>query len=1286
MLKRTSLFLLLLLAATLGFAQGVSQYEYWIDADYAGHTTVNSTATDIPLHIDISKQKEGVHYLSFRAKNTGGEWGALSRMLFFLPEATATASMSYQYWLDSDYSTSKTVNVTGQQAAITMSLQDIGPGVHYLNLRPQNANGMWGALSRWVFFVPDLLSTATMSYQYWVDSDYGTQQIVNSNGEAANLKLDLSQMEPGVHYLNLRPQNANGLWGALSRWLFFVPDMSKATPTHLEYWLDDDYSNHQLKELNGDTFVGFVDISQFTDGIHFFNYRGRDSEGRWGNIYRRLIYVTGESAQGASPITGYRYNFNSQSTYVSLKETAEYELRSFVLPIPELSQIGSLTEGCKYQFDTATQQVRFHRTTNVGFAMQFQNKANEWSAPASTQFELSDSCVKAMLKLQPDQELAVSKVTPGDFQAVQIDIAQSGVYYLYAEQQASLLIYNSDGSRYDIITPDQWQDKTHQVALSRGTYFGVLHNMSQQDMEQPLKIRLMTNDNILPTPGISFEDGTVTMTCQVSDADIYYTLDDSEPTQQSNHYTAPFALKRNATIKAKAMRTGWSESKTASLIVNSYKVSTPIIIGKTTRRDGTLVYQLEMTCQPDEATIYYTLDGSDPRTLGHEYNPQQPVTINGRTTVKAVGRLNGYNDSDVAEQEFDPSQFKTATPILTRQGTGISISCESEGADFFYTTDGTVPTAQSQRVEGAFIQPERNYHYTVVAILEGSLPSDVATIDVNWMQTPRPRLLPTGDNQLTMECDLSDATIYYELGGSEPTTASASVKPSTTITLYDNRVVKAMAVAPMLNPSEVAVYTPGGFTVEPVAWNFDGRRLTLSCTTPQSIIHFRFLEGMTGYADDNVYSAPLLVDHPSKVMAYAERTDWNSSNQTVISLHSCYDGQTARTDAAGTLNEAFKWCTTNDLEELTVEGTIGSEDLAFLRSLPALRHLDLTAVKTSDGWLPEKAFANMKQLLTISVPQQLANAGNDLFNGCQQLAAITWNPSFRLTSQMMGELQNPNLLLYVRTTTDAPSSVRNVVANGIATSITLTDAEGNANFYCPTAFTAQRITYQHNYRMRTVVGQCQGWETLALPFTVKRISHSTNGTAAPFAQHDDAAKPFWLCQLTETGFEPATAIEAHKPYIISMPNNDYYADTYMLGGIITFEADNARIEPQQTLTYPKKGEFMFVPTYIATPKTTQVMPINRNEQFVGFPEGSNFFRDLNREVRPFEAYILSAGSASRFAIGEEATGIYEIPILSEAKVRIYNLSGQLVYAGQSMDKVHLKAGIYIVNGKRMTIK
>lgn len=1291
MLKRTSLFLLLLLSLTLGFAQGVSRYEYWIDADYAGHTTVNSTATDIPLNIDISRQQEGVHYLSFRARNANGEWGALSRMLFFIPEANTTATMRYQYWLDSDYDTRTTVNAAGQQAAITMSLQNISPGVHYLNLRPQNALGSWGSLSRWLFFVPDMVSTAAMSYQYWVDDDYTSQQVVTTSGEAATLKLDLSQMEPGVHYLNLRPQNAGGLWGALSRWLFFVPDMSKATPTHLEYWIDND-SVHQLKPLRGDTFTGFVDISQLTEGIHFFNYRGRDSEGRWGNIYRRLIYVTGETPKGAAPITGYRYNFNSESHYVSLKPTAEYELKSFVLTIPELSQIGSLTEGCKYDFTSTAGQVSLHRTASVGFAMQFQNQANEWSAPASTQFEMKDSCTKPLYTLAPDQELAVGKVLPGEFQGVKIDIAQSGVYYLYAEQQASLQIYNSDGSRYGLITPEQWQEKTHQIVLSRGTYYGVLMGMSQTDMEQPLKVRLMTNDNILPTPTISFADGMVTISCQVADANIYYTLDGTEPTEQSNRYSSAFELKHNATIKAKAVRTGWSDSKSVALTVDSYKVGTPAIEGKTTRRDGTLVYQLEMACQPAEAIIYYTLDGSDPRSVGREYNPQQPVTINGPTTVKAVGRLNGYNDSEVAEEFFDPSQFKTSAPVIARQGTAISISCQSEGADFYYTTDGTMPTAQSAKAKGALIQPERNYTYRVVAILEGSLPSDVATITVDWLQTPRPRLLLTGDNQLQMDCDLADATIYYALGGNDPTTASPSVRPGATITLTDNRVVKAMAVAPNLNVSDVATYTPGGFTAEKVESAYDGRTLTLTCATPGAVIHYRLSGGMTG---EGVYTQPITIDQPCQVTVYAEKTDWNNSEQTTINLHSCYNGQVACTDAAGALSQAFQWSGTDNIQTLAVVGTLNATDLTVLRSMPALKHLDLSAA-TIDGSqaLPDGAFAGMPQLLSISLPQRLSSVGTGIFSGCQQLAAITWNASIRLSETALSGFSNPNLLLYVRTTTDAPSSVRNVVANGVATSITLTDAEGNANFYCPTAFTAQHISYQHQYTMPTVVNQCRGWETIALPFTVQRVSHPVNGVAAPFAKGDASAKPFWLCRLTETGFVPTATIEAYQPYIISMPNNSYYADAYMLGGTITFEADNALIEPQPATAYPQKGEFLFVPSLTATPKASYVLPINRNEAFSGFPEGSNFFRDLERDVRPFEAYILSAAKASRFAIIDDehdaATAITDLMPSPTARHRVYNLQGRLLMVTDDPSPAALRqrlgTGLYIVDSKKLYVK
>ena len=1214
MQKRTSIFLALLLATVLGHAQSIKRYEYWMDSDYGTHTMVGTTQTDIALKIDISKYGEGVHYLCFRAQDDQQEWGALSRLFFFISETQ---------------------------------------------------------------------STATKRYQYWIDDNYSSQQMVATSGEAVNLKVDLSNMTSGVHYLNLRPQNAEGTWGRLSRWLFFVPDMTYATPTHLEYWLDDDYSSRQLKALNGDTFMGFVDISQLSEGIHFFNYRGLDSEGRWGNIYRHLIFVTGEPTPGEAPLIGYRYAFNGESTYVDLKETTEYELQSFALTIPELQQIGSLTEGCTYDFDAQTEKVSFHRTNNVSFAIQFQDKMHQWTTPATTQFEMKDSCEKAMLHLVPDQELSVSKVAPGDFQALLIDVAQSGTYYLYAEQQATLRIFNTDGSLFTTIEPEQWLGQTHQLPISRGTYFGIVYNMAQEDMGLPLKLRLMTNDNILPTPVINFTDGMVTMSCQVTDADIYYTLDGSEPSLQSSHYSAPFALKRNATIKAKAVHSGWSDSSIATLIVDSYKVTTPVITGKTTRRDGILVYQLEMSCEPAEATIYYTLDGSDPSVYGHEYKEQEPVTITGLCTAKAVGRLNGYNDSDVAEQTFDPTQFRTATPVLTRQGTGISISCQSEGADFYYTTDGTVPTAKSQRVQGSFIQPDRNYRYTVVAILEGSLPSDAATIDVDWLQTPAPRLLPSGESLLAMECDLADATIYYELGGGNPTTASTSVKPGAIITLVDNRVVKAMAIAPNLNASDVVTFTPGGFTAEMVQCSYDGRKLTLTCSTQGAVIHYKFVEGITG---EGIYTAPLVVDYPSKVMTYAEKKDWNSSAQTLFSMHSCYDGQTARTDEQGTLSQAFIWCGVDNVKSLVIDGMINSDDLSFLRTMPALHHLDLASASLGDNEaLPDGAFADMKQLLSISVPRHMNNAGTGLFRNCQQLAAITWNASFRLTDAMLSGFQNPNLLLYVKMSTDAPTSVRNVIVNGVAPLITLSDADGNANFYCPTPFVAQHISYEHDYLMRTIISQCRGWETIALPFTVQRVSHKTKGALAPFAAHDDTKKPFWLCQLTRNGFEAVDRMEANTPYIISMPNNSVYADDYILGGKVTFEADNVELSGEMPQTNPSKDEFTFVPTFIATAKTEHVLPINRGQEFDGRAEGSAFFRDLEREVRPFEAYISTPeGSYARqLDISDmQTSGILELPMLKANEQDVYyDLQGRR----QGTRRNTLGKGVYIIGGKKVLV-
>ena len=99
-------------------------------------------------------------------------------------------------------------------------------------------------------------------------------------------------------------------------------------------------------------------------------------------------------------------------------------------------------------------------------------------------------------------------------------------------------------------------------------------------------------------------------------------------------------------------------------------------------------------------------------------------------------------------------------------------------------------------------------------------------------------------------------------------------------------------------------------------------------------------------------------------------------------------------------------------------------------------------------------------------------------------------------------------------------------------------------------------------------GNGKGWETIALPFDVQRIVHSTRGEIVPFAGYGSASnrKPFWLGNMSASGFKRASSIQANEPYIIAMPNNSKYNNDYNLAGDVTFSADNVQVAKTPTFS------------------------------------------------------------------------------------------------------------------------
>jgi hypothetical protein len=311
---------------------------------------------------------------------------------------------------------------------------------------------------------------------------------------------------------------------------------------------------------------------------------------------------------------------------------------------------------------------------------------------------------------------------------------------------------------------------------------------------------------------------------------------------------------------------------------------------------------------------------------------------------------------------------------------------------------------------------------------------------------------------------------------------------------------------------------------------------------------------------------------------------------------------------------------------------------------------------------------------------------NNATESIGRLAAVIWNPTVKFNVSV----SNPNFLLYVSSADYAPSTIKNVIVNGTANSITLTEDDKGNDFYCPQAFTAKTISYNHDYIMVTGVGECRGWETIALPFDVQKITHAEKGQIIPFAAwySGETRRPFWLYELTNNGWKEAGTIKANTPYIISMPNNELYHEASCLNGRVTFSAENVTVGATSNNTPSYNGK-TFVPNFSTRESNSHIYALNVINDWATYngnlAEGSHFVQNL-RTVHPFEAYMIVTGSNARALFGifdDDATEVRGIKILLNQRKGTYNLNGQKL--DERSDR-KLPAGVYIIDGQKVMVK
>lgn len=139
--------------------------------------------------------------------------------------------------------------------------------------------------------------------------------------------------------------------------------------------------------------------------------------------------------------------------------------------------------------------------------------------------------------------------------------------------------------------------------------------------------------------------------------------------------------------------------------------------------------EVSLECATAGATIYYTIDGSEPTKESAVY--AAPFSISGTVTVKAVAFAPGWLESGVFERTFSPAPAAaaaTGSSVSGYRSGAVTLASDIPGATIRYTVDGTDPTPESPVYDGS-IPFTSGGTLKAVVFADGYRPSEVLTYE-----------------------------------------------------------------------------------------------------------------------------------------------------------------------------------------------------------------------------------------------------------------------------------------------------------------------------------------------------------------------------------------------------------------------------------------------------------------------------------------------------------------------------------------------------------------------------
>ncbi len=230
-----------------------------------------------------------------------------------------------------------------------------------------------------------------------------------------------------------------------------------------------------------------------------------------------------------------------------------------------------------------------------------------------------------------------------------------------------------------------------------------------------------------PTPGSSFSETTyITLsTDTTSTVNYYYTTDGTTPTTSSTKYASPGIAVNSSwsagkTIKVIAVKSGLENSEVASAFYSfsAGVASTPSF----SKAGGTYTSDITVALTNNESsgTLKYSFNG----TTWNTYS--SPIAVSGNGTTKTiyakVVNVTDKEDSAVLSQTYTISYSQLGTVVISPAAgsyfstQAFTLTAPIDGADIYYTTDGSTPTTSSTHYTAPFTLTASATAYVIKAI------------------------------------------------------------------------------------------------------------------------------------------------------------------------------------------------------------------------------------------------------------------------------------------------------------------------------------------------------------------------------------------------------------------------------------------------------------------------------------------------------------------------------------------------------------------------------------------